>query len=328
MDVEATIIGFDQDGINTITWITTQGLNNYGPVLSTSFSPNMGTTANDGYNYNSEYSGSSIWQWLNGSTNSICQAVDTEFKSIILPVQKISRPLYVVKNTDNTTYHKYGYDTTTQTSCGYHKQNYVTFASKLSYNSDYSVPDTIYDKYHNYGTTGTNTGGDPFWLPSLYELGFAPDDYNTITDKFIDEPETSAYQFATYVQGEMFDIYAEKYESIRVTPSGTNINDDIMDIPEFTYDYFKQDISLQNIFPSQYLLCRSYFAVTSDDITDASVTFDTEELTDLYSKYATARRICHVVSITGDEGNTHLYACDKDTAPYVGGITAFCFVTH
>ena len=334
VDVEATIIGFDQDGINTITWITTQGLDDYGPVLSTSFSPNMGTAANDGYNYNSEYSGSSVWQWLNGSTNSICQSVDNEFKSVILPVTKISRPLYVVKEDDAepNTYHKYGYDETSQTSCGYYKQQSVVFASKLSYNSDYIVPDVMYSKYRNYGSTGANMGGDPFWLPSLYELGFTAMDINTTTGSYIDPPEAFAYEAATQpVSNSKPDVYAKKYGSIRVTPYGASINDDIMDIPEFTYDYFKQDVSVQNIFPSYYVLCRSYFSVSSEDITDTSIIFNTENLSDIYDKYATANRVCNVVSITGDEGNIHLKPLDRYTVFNMDRdniMPAFCFVTH
>ena len=333
VDVPAMIIGFDQDGPNTITWMTQQGSPNtdssdigFGPVLNQKFMSELGVSANDGYNPNTDntYEGTTLWHWLNDlgeNKISIASCIDTGMRSIILPARKISRMLYLV-NKDGI-YHKYGYDENSHGSCGYYKYHDIKWASDNT--SVYNVPA---DQFDNYGLY-SSMGGDMFWLPSMMELGI-----NTIGES-IDNAEHSAYETAVDTSGEYYEPEVYKFNSLRINPFGQRTDCDRYSIYEFAYDYFKQPKLLQNT-NCDYIFCRDYYAIRSDNITDTSITFDSELPTDLYNKFNTVNRAYHVVSQSVNpyaSDKHHLTHIDRNTINTIavqneGIITGFCFVTH
>ena len=105
----------------------------FGPVLNQKFMSELGISANDGYNPNTDntYDGTTLWHWLNDfgeNKISIASCIDTGMRSIILPARKISRMLYLV-NKDGI-YHKYGYDENSHRSCGYYKYQDIKYEIK------------------------------------------------------------------------------------------------------------------------------------------------------------------------------------------------------
>lgn len=346
VDVPVMIIGIDQDGPNTITWMTMQGNPDntldigYGPVLNEKFRTELGTTANDGYNKYvtervspDEHSATVVtrmWNWLNGDTNSIAKAVDEEMKSIILPVRKLTRPLYVVKDTETSTYHKYGHNNTTNTSCGYYKHYYN---KRYTYEElDYTIPNNTLDRFGQYSVNQisvlANDNGDPFWLPSVYELGFQLTDRDIVHDVWVDDAEYSAYRNALNSDGNYYDLTVAKYGSLRVDPTGYNYDLDCMNISNFTYDYFKLPEN-QRIVDCGYMFCRDYYAIRSDDVTDPTVDFTTEEPADLWDKYVTATRaMCLLVEGQSDTFQLQDRATADAITEQFGCVTGFCFVTH
>ena len=172
-------------------------------------------------------------------------------------------------------------------------------------------------------------GGDMFWLPSMMELGI-----NTIGES-IDNAEHSAYETAVDTSGEYYEPEVYKFNSLRINPFGQRTDCDRYSIYEFVYDYFKQPKLLQNT-NCDYIFCRDYYAIRSDNITDTSITFDSELPTDLYNKFNTVNRAYHVVSQSVNpyaSDKNHLTHIDRNTINTIavqneGIITGFCFVTH
>ena len=343
VDVQAQIIGFNQDGPNTITWMTrwNDATHPYGE-LTTKFNTELTTSANDGYNkYWVDHGAdttvtTNVWEWLNGNTNSIAKSVESELKAIILPARKITRPLYLVKDENASTYHKYHYVSDTEGSYGYYK-NY--FSCKYTeVNNDYIVPANTYDKYGEYGGGygsqfwNTDKGGDPFWLPSIYELGLSPFDlYNNGSyNEHIDEAEYSAYEQAIDETNSYYDKNVVRYNSLRILPQEANNGLDKINSPIITYDYFKQPKIKQDIIAN--FICRDYYAVKSTDVSDTSVDFTTESMEDLYSKYQTANRgMYYATLIPYESGSTWKYYLelqDRTSASAVTHLTGFCFVTY
>ena len=326
INIPAMIIGFNQDGPNTITWMTRQNTtDNFGPVLTGRFPCEMGTSYNDGYNNTIEnssvYNPAPVWEWLNGQTNSICQAVDSEMKTVILPARKITRPLYVVKDDVTNTYHEY------QNNNGYYKNYRISFYTN-DYN-DYEVPENTYDKYREYGnynTPVTESGGDPFWLPSIYELGLSATALDN-SDNYIDEAEGTAYENAIDENSTHYISTASQYATLRSYPHGSNMYTDCIEGSVITYDYFKLPESKQDVLSP--FISRDYYAVRSDDVTG---TFDEDTSDDVYTKYATANRTMYVVETVPNEDDItkrHYGIQDRATASLPSiHLTGFCFITH
>jgi hypothetical protein len=333
VEVPAMIIGFDQDGENTITWMTmTDSAGAFGPVLSQKFYTDLGTNANDGYipaanTLIDNYNGAPIWHWLNDyNEDSICTGVvDEDMHKIILPVRKSSRMLYLVN--DNGTYHKYGYDNTSHTSCGYYRKYPLGFSSpglSVYYPGGYIIPSNFADRYGiYYNTESSGAGGDPFWLPTLYELGLSPIDDTC--------PEKNAYNNATLNTSNYYDEDVVKFSSLRIiekanTPESDWDKCDKYDAPIFTYDYFKLPREQQNV--TGYIQTRNYYAVTNDDIT--GVDFSDEPYNELYNKYATANRSAYLIQAQPTTGtdNKHFEVVERDTASAAYVLSNFCFVTY
>lgn len=349
VSIPAKIIGFNQDGPNTITWMTNRNIYDItsGAIINR-FGTELRTDYNDGYNPTTarveDYGVSPIWSWLNDDTQatSICQLVNSEMKSIILPARKITRPLYLVQHTipaqnpgdpPTTGYHKYGTDSTTHKSWGFYKYYLTKQFTNFSQDTDYEVPIGQFDKYKDYGspnTALTETGGDPFWLPSIYELGLTP----------TDTAEQDALANACDVNSTYFESSALVYNSLRTDPHGNsdggqhtsaNIHTDCIQCGLVTYDYFKLPESEQDLRTG--FICRDYYAVKSDDVDplDPDANFTTEKPEDLYNKYKTASRAFYyttLVANTDDPTKYHLEIEDRTTASANQHATGFCFVTH
>lgn len=328
--ITARIIGFNQDGDNTITWMTqaTDAEYPYGS-LSTAFPINLGKDEHgnalsaDGYNpvnasYGITYTTTAPYNWLNDSTNGIVKKIESSLNNIIIPARKVSRPLYLVEDSEGSgTYHKYGGNN----NIGYYKHYLYDFPD---YVEDNGVALIFEDRYgaYDYGTK--------LWLPTTYELGASQ--YNLST---ADPYEYSAYTNAITSQNE--DVI--KYSSLRIDGKcsswGTywipKYNIDTYDMPEFTYDYFKLPES-ERVISGNYCICRNYYAVLNTDVTDTSVTWDTELKDDIYSKYMTAERYSCLVSTYHNPDSTPIINCgyaleqkDVSTGSYY---TEFCFVTY
>lgn len=337
IEVPAMIIGFDQDGQNTITWMTkTENANAFGPILSNKFYPDLGTTANDGYvpeftNTSQAYAGAPIWHWLNDpDEDSICTGmVDEDMHKIILPVRKVSRMLYLV-NDGYYNYHKYGYDTVSHTSCGYYRNYSLGFSSpKLAtyYPGGYTIPTNFADRYGIYNNE-QGAGGDPFWLPTIYELGLSPIDGSAY---IADIAEHSAYEQAVDSSNNYYDEQVVKFNSLRIIEkANTSESDwdmcDRYDTHLFTYDYFKLPIEQQNV--AGWIQTRNYYAVTNDGLT--GVDFTTEPYAYIYSKYTEANRSAYLIQAQPTTGtdNKHFEIIDREDASAAYVLSNFCFVTY
>lgn len=328
--ITARIIGFNQDGDNTITWMTqVTGVELPYGSLSASFHINLGKDEHgnalsaDGYNpvnagYGVTYTTTAPYNWLNDSTNGIVKKIESSLNDIIIPARKVSRPLYLVEDSEGSgTYHKYGGNN----NIGYYKHYLYDFPDYVEDNGETLIFEDRYGAYDY---------GNKLWLPTTYELGASQ--YNLST---ADPYEYSAYTNAITSQNE--DVI--KYNSLRIDGKcgswGTywipKYNIDTYDMPEFTYDYFKLPES-KRVVSGNYCICRNYYAVLNTDVTDTSITWDTELKDDIYNKYKTAERYSCFVTAYHDPDSATVINCgyqmaqrDVITGSYN---TEFCFVTY
>ena len=292
--------------------------------LSTSFQINLGKDVDgnalsaDGYGTIHEdgvtYEATDVYKWLN---NTMINKIETSLASILQPVRKVSRPLYLVEDSEGSgTYHKYGGND----NIGYYKHYRFEFPDCVDDNGSAL---TFEDKY------GIYSYGNKLWLPTAYELG-APQHNLSTADPY----EYSAYTNAITSQNE--DVI--KYNSLRIDGKCPNswgsiwidrCNVDIYDIPEFTYDYFKLSDS-ECAVSGYWCICRNYYAVLNTDVTDTTITWDSEDITNLYNKYKTAER-CSCLVIARNINHTYygyrVYDRDAGIPAYMNLYTDFCFVT-
>lgn len=317
--VSAMIIGFNQDGENTITWLSNIYNNNipagtpeeqeaYIKRFKNLFVKKFNTyhevtsyksgeliikqaTCTDGYNacedptsdVTKAFEGTADWKWLNAEDNKgIQHYMEQELLNIIQPVTKVSRMLYLVRNNEGG-YVEYD-------NCAYYKHFEPALeTSKL-------------------------------WLPTLGELNMKYEDF--------DSAEKSAIENAR--------LSTPDIKTLRRNPKGKVTQVDDIDSTDRAYEYFTLPHDEQNV-KSLTLMCRSFYAVRSDEIdavenpfTDTTHQFNERNV---WNDYRACPRTTYCVG-TGYDSNTTsgrwLNILDKNDIIEVLRdeiVTDFCFVT-
>ena len=301
--VSAMIIGFNQDGENTITWMT--NLYNNGAdsipetdtILYKKFEADFDTFDDGGTiiaNNQDGYDTTDVYRWLNiDMVNN--GYIEEDLMNIIKPVNKNSAILYLLN--DNV----HGYK---------HK--------------------TAYYKHDNTQLTRLSK----FWLPSIYEIGIDPTLVDSIENTAITFAKTHYQDYTDPVNGK-YSVNTANYNIGEVNSLRGNCNrgdSNFLDAPSMCYEYFKKDTDEQNV-KSVTMLSRSFYAVYDDSQSsnDRFIPPNTPE--SAYPTFSTFPRAMYCVG-TGYDSNTTsgrwLTVLDReDVIEYLDNqvTTDFCFVT-
>ena len=293
--VSAMIIGFNQDGENTITWMTNlynNGENSIPPtdtILYKKFNADFDVVIDGGEtiaNNQDGYDTTDVYRWLNvDMVNN--GYIEEDLFDIIKPVNKNSGILYLMNS-----------------NVGY-KKNILSYYK---------------DNLDNILRTSK------FWLPSIFEMG--------IDTTLIDSIENTALVYAK-AHPATVDTSTYKVNEVNSLRGNCNMGDVALDAPSKCYDYFKKDTQEQNVKSVTMLSRSFYAVSDSNSSTILSNRFtDVSEMHSDFTTFSAFPRAMYCVG-TGYDTNTTsgrwFTVLDRDDVyDYLDNqvLTDFCFVTQ